>query len=162
MNSLPLKKAKYKAEIIFLSCLGLGFFPWAPGTLASLATLPLLYGLTLSHLPSLFLIPMTILLIAGSGLIAQMIQKSYHVHDPPWIVIDEVIGMLVAFIIYPHPSLSSLLLLFIFFRFFDISKLWPAQLFDQKITHGIGVILDDVVAGLYAGVATRLIHSLVF
>ena len=158
MTSSPKKKIKYSAEIMFLSYLGIGFFPWAPGTLASLATLPLLYGLALLALPSIFLIPITLLLIVGSGLIAQMIQKSYQIHDPKWIVIDEVIGMLVAFIIYPSHHVSSLLLLFSLFRFFDIFKVWPAKFFDQKITHGIGVILDDVVAGIYAGIANMLIH----
>ena len=148
----------YSIEVIFLSFLGVGFFPWAPGTLASLATLPLLYFLTKLSVPSPLLIPILILLIVGSGLVAQIVQKRHGLHDPQWIVIDEVIGMLVGFILCPGPYWWSLIALFLLFRFFDITKIWPANVCDQKIKHGIGTILDDVVAGIYAGVANFFIH----
>ena len=148
-------------EGLFLHCLGIGLFPWAPGTLASLATLPLLYGLGQTGLPVFFLIPVLILLIIGSGLVVHMVQKRHDLKDPSWIVIDEVIGMLVGFLFWPSSQWWSLFLLFILFRLFDIFKPWPASFCDQRIEHGIGVILDDVVAGGYAGVSMFFIHSII-
>ena len=133
-----------------------------PGTMASLATLPLLYGLGKMGVPPFLLIPLLILLIVGSGLVAQMAQKQHHSHDPGWIVIDEVIGMLVAFLFCPTSSWGELFLLLVLFRFFDIAKIWPASFFDRKIKHGIGVILDDVVAGLYAGITSFLLLRVLF
>ena len=141
--------------------MGIGLFPWAPGTFASLATLPLLYGLGRIGIPVIFLIPAVILLAIGSGLVVHLVQKKHHLKDPSWIVIDEVIGMLVGFLFCPSAQWWSLLLLFVLFRCFDIFKIWPASFCDQKMEHGIGVILDDVVAGVYAGAATFFIHFLI-
>ena len=152
----------YSIEVIFLNFLGIGLFPWAPGTLASLAALPILYALAKFAVPIPLLVPILLLSIVGSGLVAQMVQERHGVHDPKWIVIDEVIGMFVGFIFYPSSQWWSLLLLFVLFRFFDIFKIWPASFFDQKIKHGIGVILDDVVAGIYAGVINFLVHIVFF
>ena len=87
-----------------------------------------------------------------------MVQKSCQIHDPPWIVIDEVIGMFVGFLFLPAPQWSDIFVLFGLFRFFDIVKVWPASFFDQKVKHGIGTILDDVVAGMYAGITNWLLH----
>jgi phosphatidylglycerophosphatase A len=78
-------------------------------------------------------------------------QKLYQTHDPSYIVIDEVIGMLVAWSCFFPQRPVEIFLLFVFFRFFDIVKVWPANVIDQKITHGAGTILDDVVSGIYAG-----------
>ena len=108
----------HSIEMLFLSFLGIGLFPWAPGTLASLATLPLLYALAKLAVPIPLLIPILLMLIVGSGLTAQMAQTRHKVHDPPWIVIDEVIGMLVGFLFWPSAQWGSLLLLLILFRFF--------------------------------------------
>lgn len=140
-----------KTEILFLSCFGAGFFPKAPGTFASLLPLPLLYLFGHYDFPAFFLLIPLILLTLFSSFLVEIVQKKYSLHDPSWIVIDEVLGMLLAWIISPTKSLGALLLLFLFFRFFDIVKIWPASYFDKKMQHGAGVIIDDLVSGIYAG-----------
>ncbi|MCY4644493.1 MAG: phosphatidylglycerophosphatase A [Bacteriovoracales bacterium] len=159
---MPRPKTPLTPEILFLSFLGIGFLPKAPGTWASLAAVPLLYGVAVVNPPIPLLIPILVLAVVGAGLTAQVIQKRLGLHDPGWIVIDEVIGMFVAFLFCPHAHWGGLLILFALFRFFDIVKVWPATYFDRSVPHGIGTILDDVVAGIYAGIVCFLGHSLLF
>lgn len=82
---------------------------------------------------------------------ADKAQKEFQSHDPQWIVIDEFLGMSVAWLFIQNHNLLHLIILFILFRFFDIIKIWPASYFDKKMDHGAGTILDDIVSGIYAG-----------
>jgi phosphatidylglycerophosphatase A len=86
------------------------------------------------------------------------VQKKYQVHDPSWIVIDEVLGILVTYALCPLKSFLGVFILFVLFRFFDIVKVWPASYFD-RMTHGAGTILDDIVSGVYAGLVALLIKN---
>ena len=70
---------------------------------------------------------------------------------------DEVLGMVLTWSFFPTADFGYLFIQFLLFRFFDISKLWPAIYFDKQIKHGAGTILDDVVAGLYSGATFLLI-----
>lgn len=158
-----MKKPQLRSiEIIFLTFFGTGFSPKAPGTVASLATVPFLWLLGYYQVPVIFLTPLLLLLIVGSSLVAEMVQNQYEVHDPGWIVIDEVIGMLVTFMFYPHTDWLSLFLIFALFRFFDIIKIWPASYLDKEIKHGFGTIVDDVISGIYAGLLVLLIRTYIF
>lgn len=150
-----------KPEILFLSFFGVGFLPKAPGTWGTLATLPFLYLLGLFNPPFFLFIPFLLILTAGSCFIAEHIQKTYEVHDPQWIVIDEVLGMSVTWLFSLKFSLPHLLIQFVLFRFFDIVKVWPASYFDKKIHHGAGTILDDIVSGVYAGLVYLLIATFI-
>ncbi len=156
------KPSPYSIEMLFLGFFGTGFSPKAPGTVASAATLPFLYFIAYYELPVIFLYPILLLSIIGSGLVAEMFQNKYEVHDPSWIVIDEVIGMFITFCFWPTKNFLELFCLFVLFRIFDIFKPWPVSYFDKEITHGIGTILDDVVAGIYAGGLFYLIRTFVF
>ncbi len=138
-------------EILFLTFFGVGLVPIMPGTLASLLTLPFLYGFGLFSPPFFIFIPLVLILTATSTFIAHSVQKRYVVHDPSWIVIDEVIGMLVTWLFSPTAHWPSLFLMFLYFRFFDIVKVWPANYFDKKVKHGFGTIFDDILSGAYAG-----------
>jgi phosphatidylglycerophosphatase A len=139
-------------QILFLSFLGLGFSPYAPGTVGSLATLPILYAFSTTNAPFFFFIPFIILLTSISCYITDVTQKNYQLHDPAWIIIDEVIGMFIAWLFLLEHSLVHYALIFALFRFFDIIKFWPASYFDKEVKHGSGTILDDVISGIYAGV----------
>lgn len=150
-----------KPEILFLSFFGAGFLPKAPGTWGTLATLPFLYLLGLFNPPFFLFIPFLLILTAGSCFIAEHIQKTYEVHDPQWIVIDEVLGMSVTWLFSLKFSLTHLLFQFVLFRFFDIVKVWPASYFDKKMHHGAGTILDDIVSGIYAGLIYLLIATFI-
>lgn len=140
---------------------GLGLLPYAPGTAGSLGALPLCWFCS-SHLslPHRFLV--ALLVTALAVLSAKIDQtgdggRSDHiVHDPQYIVIDEVSGMLWTLIFAP-PTWLAMLGGFILFRIFDIVKPFPANKFDQSsfslptpLGRAIGIVFDDVVAGLYS------------
>lgn len=150
-----------KPEILFLSFMGVGFLPKAPGTFGSIATLPFLYLLGLFHPPFFFFIPFILILTGASSYIADSVQREYGLHDPQWIVIDEVIGMFVTWLFINQHNLLHLFVQLILFRIFDIIKIWPASFFDKKVDHGAGTILDDVVSGIYAGITYKIITLLI-
>lgn len=146
-----------KPEVFFLSFAGVGFIPVAPGTFGTLATLPFLYALGEMGVPVFFVIPLLIIVTAISCYLAEALQQNYQLHDPSWIVMDEVLGMTVAWLFIGTHSLLSLMVLFALFRFFDIFKFGPTAYFD-RMKHGAGTILDDIIAGLFAGLLFSLIR----
>lgn len=149
-------------ESIFLSFFGIGHIPFAPGTFGSLATLPFLYFYGSLGLPTFFLIPFIVITFIISCFITNAVQKRLKVEDPSWIVIDEVLGMLICFLFITQHRIIDYILLFTFFRFFDIVKVWPANYVDKNIKNGIGTILDDVISGLYAGLLYLAVCKLFF
>jgi phosphatidylglycerophosphatase A len=161
-----MKKQKNTLEDIltlgFLSFLGTGYSPKAPGTVGSLATIPLILGLHYVNISLFFLIILISFLTLVACIITEKIQKKRGLHDPGWIVIDEVIGMLITWcFLFPSIEVVDIALTFIFFRIFDIFKIWPATYFDQRVKHGCGTILDDVISGFYAGFACLLCKYLI-
>ena len=147
-----------RLDILFLSFFGVGFLPIAPGTWGTLATLPFLYTLGRFNPPYIFFIPFIVIVTIISSFVADSVQKKFNLHDPQFIVIDEVLGMMTAWLFIQTHNLSHLFVLFALFRFFDIKKIWPATFFDKKIDHGAGTILDDIVSGVYAGLVYLVIH----
>jgi phosphatidylglycerophosphatase A len=145
-------------DIIFLSFFGTGFAPYAPGTVGTLATLPFLAFLGHLDPPFIFFIPILTVSTILSCFIAEIVQKKYAVHDPSWIVIDEVLGMSTAWLFIAKHNMLHLFILFILFRFFDIIKFWPASYFDKDVKHGAGTILDDIISGIFAGIVYLIIN----
>src|SRR5690606_34575863 len=145
--------------VIFLSWFYSGKLPKAPGTMGSLATLPLIYFLHYLDFNIYSLLALILALYVAAVLVTEQVQKKYHLHDPQWIVIDEVIGMLITWSFIGTVDFPSLFLVFGMFRLFDIIKIWPASYFD-RLHHGAGTITDDVVSGVYAGIITILIQKL--
>ena len=83
------------------------------------------------------------------GIISSNIyEKQTNIRDSSIIVIDEVVGQLISMMFFMHNNFLVILSFFIF-RFFDILKPWPASYIDNKIKGGMGVMLDDVIAGIY-------------
>ena len=146
-----------RLDILFLSFFGVGYLPFAPGTWGTLATLPFLYGIGHFNQPYFLFVPFIIIATIISSFIAEVVQKKLTLHDPQWIVIDEVLGMSTAWLFIQKHNLLHLMILFILFRFFDIIKIWPASYFDKKVDHGAGTILDDIVSGIYAGLVYLVI-----
>jgi phosphatidylglycerophosphatase A len=145
---------------LFVSVFNVGFIPYAPGTFGSLAALPLILFLTMKT-SVVFYIIFVLILFVFSVFIIDAYEKKMGTHDSKIIVIDEVLGMLVAFFLVPI-SLTHILLGFVIFRFFDILKPFPINHLDRKVKGGFGVIVDDVVAGLFTNICmhfliTRLI-----
>jgi len=141
--------------VLFLSWFYTGKVPKAPGTMGSLATIPLIYFLRYSNINIYSLIALIVILYIASVAVTQNVQKKYGLHDPQWIVIDEVIGMLITWSFVMSVEFHALFLVFALFRFFDIVKIWPASYFD-RLHHGFGTITDDVVSAIYAGVLVKL------
>lgn len=140
--------------ILFLSSnAGLGYVPFAPGTVGTLAGLPVFY-LTSAWPWWLYMTTMTALLFL-SFWIADAAGQIYGIADDGRIVIDELVGYLVTVAFLPW-SWGTALLGFLWFRVFDILKPPPVKWFDIHLKHGVGVVLDDFAAGLYAAVALRL------
>ncbi len=126
----------------------------APGTWGSLsAILPWLLIKDLS-LPA-YLLLLVALFIVGF-FVSGSAEKILDSPDAGCIVIDEILGMLVTLaIVPPHPA--AWLLGFLLFRIFDIWKPFPVSWFDQRIHGGIGIMMDDVIAGLYAFLSLQLL-----
>jgi len=135
------------------TCLGLGFFPLAPGTLTS-AVVVLLYKLFLFKLSWPFYL-LTFVFLFLLGIYASHIySKSQKKEDPRSAVIDEAAGQLLAlFLINPTWILCASS--FVLFRFFDIIKPFPIKQVED-FPKGFGIMLDDVVAALFAGILLNL------
>jgi phosphatidylglycerophosphatase A len=131
-----------------------GYVPWAPGTFGSLLALPLLVLLA-AWPPS----ATGLLIIIASVLAMPICGRAGHLWgqtDSSRIVLDEICGMLIAGAFLPVSS-WTLGLAFLAFRFFDIVKPFPASHFDRHVKNGMGVVADDLVAGIYANLVVRML-----
>lgn len=133
---------------------GLGYAPVASGTFGTLAGIPAFW--LLAKLPPLLwgLTFLTLFFLACWA--AGEAGRIYGVVDDGRIVIDELVGYLVTVAFLPFQWRTALIA-FLLFRVFDILKPQPARYCDRRIKNGYGVVLDDVVAGLYASLLLRLI-----
>jgi phosphatidylglycerophosphatase A len=150
LSKVNLRSCLKDGKVLFASCLGVGFAKKAPGTFGSIFALPFLYVFDMLAAPKFMLWPFLIMLTVISSFICQVIMNQYELDDPGWVVIDEFLGMLLGYLLYPSRNVLALVLLFGLFRVFDIFKPFPISLAD-KMKSGFGIILDDLIAGLFAG-----------
>jgi phosphatidylglycerophosphatase A len=126
---------------------GIGFLP-LPGTIASLITI-IIYYLFYNYLNTIFFIFFIILVLFYSFyFLNKTLNQSFSSSDPKEIVVDELIGQSIPLLICEN-NFFLIMLSFLLFRLFDISKPWPASYFDLKIKNATGVIMDDIIAGIY-------------
>jgi phosphatidylglycerophosphatase A len=138
----------------------IGRLPVAPGTLGSLAALPLLPGLAAVRDRSVVAYAVALVVIVAVAVwAAGRAEDALGGSDHSAIVIDEVAGMVTAGILLPG-TWAAAALAFVLFRLFDVVKPYPANVIDGRVEGGIGVVGDDLVAGLYAGIAGRVILGL--
>lgn len=128
--------------------LGSGLAPKAPGTFGTLAAVPIYYWLLQPLSLSLYLVVLAVTFMIGIWLCGRC-AESLGVHDHGGIVWDEFVGLWVSCILLP-PGWPWLLAAFVLFRIFDILKPWPIRALDRHVPGGIGIMLDDLLAGLYA------------
>lgn len=128
--------------------LGLGRIPFAPGTFGTLLGLPLYYALA-AFLPWPAYLAVIVATLPLSAWVCGVGATARGEHDPSSVVWDEVVGMLVALTAAPA-GWAPVAVAFIAFRGFDILKPFPVGWLDARIEGGWGVLLDDVVAGVYA------------
>jgi phosphatidylglycerophosphatase A len=136
-----------------------GYLPKAPGTWGSLVGLLLVFLLNYFSLPVYLAVTASLFIVGTFS--AGEVEKILDNRDPGIVVIDEIVGMLIAMIAVPLSPLT-ILLGFLLFRVFDIVKPFPANIFDQRFHGGIGIMLDDVVAGIYSLLSLHLLIHLVF
>lgn len=127
--------------------LGSGLVPKAPGTFGSLAAIPFLW--LLAPLPTWAYILALLLSFLFGVWCCQSASDAMGVHDHGGIVFDEFVGVWITLFAIPLNALN-LLLGFALFRLFDILKPWPIKWLDQKVSGGFGIMIDDVLAGLFA------------
>ncbi len=156
---------KHKIPWIIATWFGSGLLPKAPGTWGSLAALPFAFIISVYTCPYALLSGTIALFFIGIWA-SDKIEKSAQRKDPGFIVVDEVVGQWIALL--PLPFLYSFLdhnffylfsapitvVAFISFRIFDIWKPWPVRNIDKNIPGGLGIMLDDVIAGAYALIVT--------
>ena len=157
-------------NFLFVTFFGIGTIRYAPGTITSLITTILLFSSF--HILNLSKTAILIILIAiflYSFLAVENYIKEDTDKDPKEVVIDEVIGQSIPIYLYEiahgtsknsEEAILFYIYIFILFRFFDIKKPFPVNFFDKKFKNSFGVIMDDVIAGLYV-VLTLIIFMII-
>jgi len=134
---------------------GSGLAPFAPGTFGTLIAIPL-YLLMLNLSFSMYLLLVAIVCIIGVW-ICDKSSKMLGVHDHSGIVWDEFAGFFITMLAAPAGWIW-IVAGFALFRLFDIWKPWPISWLDKKVEGGLGIMVDDIVSGIYALICLQLIH----
>ena len=155
---------------LFVTCFGIGSFRFAPGTITSFITTIFLFSLfhIINLSSNIILITLLVIFFYSFYAVNEYIKDNED-KDPKEVVIDEFIGQSIPIYLYEiaHGAIKNsqeaalfYLYIFILFRYFDIKKPFPVSYFDKKFKNSFGVILDDVVAGLYV-VLTLIIFMVI-
>jgi phosphatidylglycerophosphatase A len=135
---------------------GAGLLPRAPGTWGSLVGLAAAWWLL--DLPWLWRILIVATVIAAGIWICGESARRLGKHDDQRIVFDEIAGVLVTALAVTEKTLVALALVFVFFRVFDILKPWPIRDVDHSLKGGLGIMLDDLIAAVFAAVCVATIR----
>ncbi len=155
MATIPLRSLKYP-PLFLATGFGSGLSPVAPGTVGTLVSL-LLFGIIQDTTW-----PLLVLCIAGFLVGIWLCERSSEklgAHDHGGIVWDEFIGMWITLLWVPL-SLTTVAIAFVLFRLFDILKPWPIGYLDKRVQGGLGIMIDDVIAGIFANICLQLILRL--
>lgn len=154
LHPLPPETSAKHVHVLIATWFGAGRVRPAPGTIGSLAAIP--FGYLIAYLTGYIGLGVAALLLLALGTFsANYYGRKSGEKDDQSIVVDEVIGLWIA-AIPAEQDLRLWIAAFVLFRIFDIYKPWPASFFDRRAGNGFDVLMDDVVAGIYAflGVAT--------
>ena len=143
--------------LLLASGFGAGYVPMVPGTAGTLVAIPIFLVLSSIPFPLHELTILTFFFFASW--ISGEAERYWGRKDHPRIVIDEIMGYLIAMLWLPKTTLFIILGFFLF-RFFDIVKPPPIRLL-EKVKGGFGVVLDDVVAGIYANIVLQIISHFI-
>ena len=133
---------------------GSGLSRFAPGTMGTLVAIPIYLLLIMPgyaiYIPALILFTLLGFYICGYT------ARALGVHDHGGIVWDEIVGYMITMLFVPV-SWTWIILGFLFFRLFDIWKPWPISVLDRNVHGGVGIMVDDILAGIYAAICLQLI-----
>lgn len=140
----------------FIACgFGSGWLRPGPGTWGTLIAIP--FWCLFANVPlAIYSIILLITFIFGCW-ICHITAQAWNVHDHPSIVWDELVGYWITMFALPKTWIW-VILGFIAFRIFDIWKPWPIRFFDRKVPGGIGIMLDDVIAAIFACILLHVIQ----
>jgi len=144
-----------KFQLICATGLGLGYLPGPTGTWGSVLGIIIVYFC--SSIPVLNYLFFAIAFTFFSIWVASAAEESFQTKDSKKIVIDEIAGIIITFVGVVPMTWVGYLIGFVLFRFFDILKPFPIRLIDKKLPGGLGVVLDDALAGVFAEIVLRLI-----
>ena len=165
-----MNKQKHYFSWVIATWFGSGLLPIAPGTWGSLAAFPFAYIISVNSGPYVLIIGTVALFFIGMQA-SNNVEKSTQKKDPGFIVVDEVVGQWI--VLLPLPFLYNLVdpdlfywffapiaaVAFLAFRIFDIWKPWPIKNVEENVPGGLGIMLDDVVAGIYALIITSALTA---
>ena len=138
---------------IFTTLFGIGYSPIAPGTIGSIFSIVFLYFL-IKFVSYSFLVIIFLIILFTSLKLIEKYSNLLKNHDSSTIVIDEFLGIFLIILFYDYLKFSNdfimFLLILILFRFFDILKIFPINWVDKNIKNSFGVVLDDLLAGVYS------------
>ena len=143
-----------KITNLFVSLFYSGYFKIYPGTFGTIISILILFPIIKYKILSFeIIISVFVIIFFLSLFFIRRFSQFTNSHDSGIIVIDEFIGVYLIFIFYDYifinNDLITIILIFILFRFFDISKVFPANIIDKKMNNALGVLLDDIIAGVY-------------
>ena len=144
-----------KRVVILLAtgCL-VGYSPLVPGTTGTLVAIPIYF--LLSRLSSLYYFGVLLGAIYVGIWASDRAEVLFQSRDCKYIVIDEMVGFLVAMFLVP-PTVRNILLGFVLFRAFDIIKPFPIRTLEERVRGGYGVVLDDIIAGIYTNLVIQVL-----
>ena len=132
--------------------LGLGLIPVAPGTFGTLLAIPIGWLMIASSFRWLLFLFLLLLSVYACSYTMKVLNK----HDPKQIVSDEVIGMLLLILLIKPVVWSMWVMCFVLFRLYDIWKPWPICWVDNNVENAFGVMLDDLIAALFAFISIKV------
>lgn len=141
----------------FATCFGIGLFKFAPGTLATLAALPINFAFQTLPIAAQLA---AVCAIAGAGIwsagkVADLLSEA----DPQIVVIDELAGALIALSFVTNEGFVVQIIAMLLFRLLDIIKPWPIDIAEKCRPAGLGIMADDVLAGAISGITIRILSA---
>ena len=171
-----------KFSLAILTIFGIGHIKYAPGTIASAVTCILFYiswDIFDFYFVSkrIYIVFLILLILVYSIILIDKYSHNFKKKDPKEIIVDEFVGQLIPLVTilylvrfddtirtsFVHDGWNEFLIIisFILFRFFDIFKPYPINTVDKKIKSGLGIMLDDVIAGIYTSIVITFLYLLV-
>ena len=158
MKQIPAKFLIHPLHFFSLG-FGSGYLPRAPGTMGTVAGI--IVYLLIRDLSWVYYIGLVILLFLLGIWICGVTARALGVHDHPAIVWDEIVGYLITMILSP-PGWGWMVLGFVLFRIFDIFKPWPINWLDKVVKGGAGIMVDDLIAGIFSLTLLQIIAYILY